>query len=265
MVRGNNRGTSVDFRGRCHGLQWNFFEFPRQVPRVMYLSFTANATVVVTARAAILSVANFIGTYHGNPRTSVAMSRISTAIATAMRQSPRKPAVIAAAFSSDVQQKQFPRPSTEVLGNYHRSFRGRPTETISTAIRGHCHGNCSIGGDFHEGSRKPAAIFTARAAILSMAKTAIPTMFTKIRGNCHGISAETAVARKSAVIHIFLHFKRFYPGDVVRGHLAEIRGNCHCSFRGRLTAAISTATPRGRKSCRGRPQAWTWVLPWVFP
>ena len=124
----------------------------RENPRVSTASVTAhgtsteNATVVATARAAVLSVANSV---------VPTMENHFAAIATAV--------------FADVQPKQFPRPSA--------------------AVRGYCHGNSLIRGNCHVRPRKSAAIAAARAAILLVANSVVPTMPT-------AVSAGTAGARK---------------------------------------------------------------------
>ena len=83
------------------------------------------------------------GNCHGNLR-----GRQTTAISTAVRghlrplprqssdtwQLPRKAAAITTAISADVKSQQFPRPSA--------------------AIRGHCHGNPPIRGNYHGSPRQ---------------------------------------------------------------------------------------------------------------
>ena len=111
-VRGNDRGTSMDFRGCCHGLRWKFAGSTARA--TSHGDSTANVTVAATARAAVLSVA------------------------------------IATAISADAKPQQFPRPSatiatailrhmaiaTEIRGNCHGNFRGRQTTAISSTIHG---------------------------------------------------------------------------------------------------------------------------------
>ena len=104
MVRSNYRDTSVDFRGCYHGLPWKSAGFHGKGNGSR--ACTANSTLVATARAAVLSVANSAGINHGNPR---------------------KYAAIAKAISADIKPQPF----------------------ISTAIRGHCHGNPPIHSNYH--------------------------------------------------------------------------------------------------------------------
>ena len=111
----------MDFRRCCHRLPWMSAGFHGATA---HSTSTANATVVATALAALLSAANSVvptmamhvrdqchgigncrGSFHGYPRS---LQRQSSD----RRQSPRKSAAIATAVSSDVEQ--FTRPSAAV-------------------------------------------------------------------------------------------------------------------------------------------------------
>ena len=154
-------------------------------------------------------------TKHGNPQKSAAIAKTvfaetTVAISTAIRSHchwqrgnhhgrPLISAAIATEFSADVQPTHFPRPSvaiametrqsprksTEVRGNWHGRFRGRPTDAFSTAIRG-CPGNLSIRGDYHGIPRSSAPIATKHAAVLFVENSVIPTMPTEVRGKSQG-------------------------------------------------------------------------------
>ena len=137
--------------------------FPRQFFKAHGTS-TANAKVVATARAAVLFGANSVVptiAAHGSPRRKLPwlFSRLSAAIATATRQSPRNSAEVrgkcqgsfrgrptAEIFTTAIRgrgplprqssnTRQIPRKFVEVRGNCHGSFRGRPTAAIFRAIR----------------------------------------------------------------------------------------------------------------------------------
>ena len=138
---------------------------------------TATVTVVATARAAVLSLANsFVPTMatHGSPRQlprqfprkmpwfhghpqSLPRERDNH------HGSPQTSAAIATAGFADIQPQQVPR--------------------ISVAVRSRCHGNPPIRGDYHG---KLAAIAAKRATVLSVAYSVVPTMPTEVRGNFHG-------------------------------------------------------------------------------
>ena len=142
---------------------------------------TESARVVATARAAGLSVANSVVqsmATHGSPRQlprkftrkfprklPLQFPRPSAVISTATRQSRRK--------------------SDDVRGNCHGGFRGRPTEAISTAIGGRPRPLPRQSSDMRQLPRKPAAVATARAAVLSVANSVVPTMPTEVPGNTH--------------------------------------------------------------------------------
>ena len=210
--------------------------------------FTTNIAVVATARAAVFSVANSVVSTmetHGSSRQLPPQfsrklrwkrPRPPAAIATATRQSPRTSAEIVAA---DVQPKRFPRPS----------------ETA----RGHCHGNPPIRGEHHGISRNSAAIATARAAILSVTNSVVPTMPTAVRGNCHGSFHGTCrgteewvrvrvgsppirddyhgISRISAVIATARAAILSVTNSVVPTVPKAVRGNCEGSFRGNCRGA----------------------------
>ena len=140
---------------------------------------TANVTVVATARATVLSVANSgVSTMEtdGSPRQLPwqfprkplwQFPRTSATIVTATRQSPWQSAEVRGnghGFFANVQTTQLPRPSA--------------------AVRGHCRGNPPIIGDYHGSPRKSVAIATARAAVLSVANSVLPTLPTEVRGDC---------------------------------------------------------------------------------
>ena len=98
--------------------------------------FTATATVVATARAAVLFVGNSVvstkgtqgspwqlprqypGNLHGHPR-SLPRHRGNH------HGSPRKSAAITTAVSADIQRKQYPPPSVAVRGHGHGNFPTR--------------------------------------------------------------------------------------------------------------------------------------------
>ena len=136
------------------------------------------------------------------------------------RGNPRKSAAIATAISADVKPQQFPRPSA--------------------AIRGHCHGNPPIRGNYHGSPRQ------------------LPRQFprTSIHSNFHGHprplprqSSDTRqLPRKSAAIATAIsadvrpqQFPR--PSAAILRYTAsatEVHGNCHSNFHGipRPSAAI---------------------------
>ena len=116
---------------------------------------TANATVVATARAAVLSVARNPWYQHGNARKSAAIARQFPRTSNGhprplprpssdTRQLPRKSAAIAAAISADVKPQQFPRPSAVILrykanaaeihGNCHSILHGIPRPSMSIEL-----------------------------------------------------------------------------------------------------------------------------------
>ena len=103
-----------------------------------------------------------------------------------------------------------------VRGKLRRANDGNPQKSAviatavsvakSTAIRGHYHGNAAITTEFRGNPRQfsrqfprtpnrsnfhghywwpSAAIATARAVVLSVANSVVPTMPTEVRGNCH--------------------------------------------------------------------------------
>ena len=190
-ARGIDRGTSVDYRGCCHGLPWKSAG-SRQLPRVMALPRQMPrlwprhvATVLSVADSIVSTMAT-----HGNPRKlQWQFPRPSAAIVTATRQSPWKSMAIATAVSADVQSKQFPRPS----------------------VRVHCNGNRPIRGDFHGSLWESAAIATARAAVLSVANSAVPIMPTA-----------TAVRPRGSE-----SCRGYCRGDCRGPRRGDCRGNCH--------------------------------------
>ena len=127
---------------------------------------------------------------------------------------PRKSAAIATAVSADVKPPQFPRPSA--------------------AIRGHCHSNPPIRGNYHGSPRQ------------------LPRQFpqTSNHRNFHGhprpsAAIATGTFRYSAIT-------------------TEVRGNHHGNFHGRQTTAISTAihdNPPIQANCHGSARQ----LPQQFP
>ena len=146
--------------------------------RLMALS-PENATVVATARAKVLSVAN------------PAVPTMETQKSSAMTKEPS--AATAVEFSTAI-SGHCPRQRSNHRGNPRQlscqfprtsnrsNFHGHPRP--STAI--HCHCNPPIRGDYHESPRKSTAISTARATVLSVANSVAPTMPTEVRCNFHG-------------------------------------------------------------------------------
>ena len=182
-VRGNDRGTSVDFRGCCHGLPWKPAGFHGKGHGSWRVHGKYYGCGHDTCRGSVRG--KLRRTNHGNPRKSAAIATVisadvkpqqfplpSAAIrgqwqSSDTRQLPRKAAAIATAISAEVKPQQFPRPSaailryvavaTEVRGNCHGSFRGPSAvilryKAIAMEIHGNCHSN------FHDIPRPSAAI-----------------------------------------------------------------------------------------------------------
>ena len=141
-VRGNDCGTSVDFRGCFHGLLWKFAGFHGTCHSSWHFHGKGHgcghgmcrgstrgklrrnnhgnpSTAIATA-----VLRNCRGNFHGHPRS---FPWPSAAIATATRRSPRKSAEVRGkchGSSADVQPKEIAQPSA--------------------AVRGHCHSNPPI-------------------------------------------------------------------------------------------------------------------------
>ena len=105
-VLGNDRGTSVDFRGCCHGLPWKSAGFHGKGHGSWRFHGKCHVCGHGTCRGSVRG--KLRGTNHGNPRKSAA---------------------IATAISADVKPQQFPRPSAAIL---------RYT-AIATEVHGNCH------------------------------------------------------------------------------------------------------------------------------
>ena len=162
----------VDFRACSHRLPWNFAGFHGKCHGSWHFHSNCHGGGDGTCRGSFRRKLGRIN--KGNPRKSVAIAKAvsgkfawpSAVIATAPRQSPRK--------------------SAEVRGNYHGSFRGHPTEAISTAIRCRPRPWPRQFPDTRRLLRKSGAIATARAPVLCVANSVVSTMPTEVRGNGHG-------------------------------------------------------------------------------
>ena len=202
---------------------------PRQMPRLW-------------PRHVVLSVANSVvptTATHGNPRKLPwQFLQPSAAIATATRQSPRKPA--------------------EVRGNCHGNFRGRSIEAIFTAIRVHCHGDPPIRGDFHGSTWESAAIATACAAVLSVANSVVPIMTTAVRarGRESAVGLGVGVSMDQSM-EVRESFRRQVRGCFRRCVRGCVRGRCRGCFRGRFPSVTA--------ACRGMPWVLPLRLPWRMP
>ena len=164
-IRGNDRGTSVDFRGCCHGLPWKSAGFHGKGHGSWRFHGQCHGCGHGTCRGFVRG--KLRGTNHDNPWKSAAIAtaisadvkpqqcpRPSAAIrghchgnpfprqSSDTRQLPRKSEAIATAISADVKPQQFPLPSAAIL---------RCT-AIATEVHGNCHSN------FHNIPRPSAAI-----------------------------------------------------------------------------------------------------------
>ena len=132
MVRGNDRGSSLDFCGCCHGLPWKSAGFHDKYHGSWHF------------------FGKYQGCGHGACRGSVRGKLLCT-----NHCHPQKSAAISTATRAR-------RKSAEFRCNCHGRCRGRLSADISTAVRGrpavrgHCHVNLPTRGNHHESSRKSA-------------------------------------------------------------------------------------------------------------
>ena len=109
-VRGNDRGTSVNFRGCCRRVPWKLTDFHGKGHSSWHFHGKCYGCGHGTCCGSVR------GTFR---RTIHRKSRKFAASATTTRSSARTSAAIATAVSADVQPQQFPRPSAAVRGRCH--------------------------------------------------------------------------------------------------------------------------------------------------
>ena len=156
--------------------------------------------------------------YRGNPQ-------VFTASATDHGTSAANATVVATARSRGSFRGELRRTNHENPRN-----SAETDMAISTAIRGHCHGNAAI--------------------------------TTEVCGNCHGCfrgrsfeAISTAIRDRPRPLPRQSSDTRPLPRKSV-----GVRGYCHSTCRGSVGGKL-----RRTNRAHGRPGAWPWILPWVLP
>ena len=154
-VRANDRGTSVDFRGCCHGLPWKSASFHGKGHGSWCFHGNCHGCGHGTCRGSARG--KLCGTNHGNPWKSAATATV---------------------ISADVKPQQFSRPSAAIRGHCHgnppirRNYHGNPRQLPRQFPR------TSNNSNFRGHPRPFAAIATE---VLRYA-----AITTEVRGNRHG-------------------------------------------------------------------------------
>ena len=206
-VRGSDRGTSVVFRGSCHGLPWN--------PRVSTARVTAfyctwrfhgkcRGCDHGTCRGSVRG--NLCGTNHGNPRKYHGNCHgiFHGHLHVNCRGNPRQSTVKATAFHGNCHgnppkchgsTRQLPRNSTAVATAISTDAKPQQFARKTTAFRGHPRQLPRQSSDTRRLKRNSTAIATANSRTpnhcnfhgIPRPSTAISLPHSAaIGGNCHG-------------------------------------------------------------------------------